>query len=110
MEADVLTHSCHRGQTRVRLYDYEKRQSDKQKKASYMGGFCVVLCCVVLCFKAGNILQLVQLTIVFCMALIRLLVLVLFSYIVEEHVVRCSVVKLEREDKIEYCQVTLEVA
>ena len=105
MEADVLTHSCHRGQTRVRLYDYEKQQSDKQKKASYVGGFCVVLC-----FKAGNTLQLVQLTIVFCMALIRLLVLVLFSYILEEHVVRCSVVKLEREDKIEYCQVTLEVA
>lgn len=46
----------------------------------------------------------------FYMPSIRLLVLVLFSYIVEEHVVDCSIAKLGPKDKIEYCQVTLEIA
>lgn len=44
------------------------------------------------------------------MPLIRVLVLVLFSYVVEEHVVNCSIVKLGHKDKIEYCQVTPEIA
>lgn len=45
----------------------------------------------------------------FYMPFIRL-VLVLFSDLVEEHVVNCSTVKLGHKDKIEYCQVTLEIA
>lgn len=55
----------------------DNERSDKQKKAYYLSVVIIVL-------KAGNILQLVSLQF-FYKPLIRLLVLVLFSYIVEVH-------------------------